>query len=169
LFDAGLAVPANFGGGVHRPEHQTELQYWNARACRAMGDASAEKEHLACAAAWIADFRDANAVAMPEVAYYSALAVEGLRGNAFAAFEMMRRCADDAGKKQLASTSAAVPVALQLAPDPLHRGLQIKLLEALASWGLGARRESRRIVGDILRDDPNHYVAADLMASVDWE
>ena len=52
---------------------------------------------------------------------------------------------------------------------PCRQELHARLLEALARWGLHERKPARRLLGDVLRDEPNHTLAADFMLWLEWE
>jgi hypothetical protein len=111
--------------------------------------------------------------AYSEMAYFSALAMMELgRGKeARRVFEGMLAYAKELEGRpaRIEYFATSLPAMLLFEEDLAKRqGVQARLIEALALWGLNEKTEGRRLMGDIVRDDPNHEVAVDLMASVEW-
>jgi Tfp pilus assembly protein PilF len=174
LFEAGLAGADSLGEARHLLANAAELDYWAGLACKRGGDAEAAAHHLRRAAAATGDFRDMRVCAYSETACFSALALRelGRPDDARQLFSAMlayaHRLADQPATIDYFATS--LPTMLLFEDDLARRQrAQAALLEAVARWGLGERKAARTLLGDLLRDDPNHAAAADLLAAMDWD
>ena len=109
-----------------------------------------------------------------ETTYFSALALRSL-GRNDEAEKLLRDLLDAA--RNLAKAPAKIdyfatslPAMLLFEDDLQHRqAIHAKLLEAQAHLGLGEKSAAEKLLHEILRDDPNHALAADLLSSLDAE
>jgi tetratricopeptide (TPR) repeat protein len=172
-FEEGLSGAENLGESKHLLANMSELHYWTGMAQRAAGRAAESRRHLAIAAESSGDFRDMSVCAYSETSYFSGLALLELdRGcEAQRLFEGMLAYARDlaATPARIDYFATSLPAMLLFDVDLQERQQQqARLLEGLARWGVADRQESRRLLKDVLQADPNHAVAADLLASMDW-
>ena len=107
--------------------------------------------------------------AFSEMTYYSALAARQL-GCAAAATRLFRALLRHA--RHLAHAPATIdyfatslPTMLLFDDDlPARQRTTALFLEAQARLGLGQRAAARKLLREVLRRDPNHALAADLLA-----
>lgn len=173
LFEAGLAGAENLGESKHLLANMSELHYWAGVAHRAAGHAAEARRHLEIAAGSSGDFREMSVCAYSETSYFSGLALLEIdrTGEGQRLFEGMLAFA-----REEATTKAGIDYFATSLPTMLlfdidlqaRQEQQAQLLEGLARGGLGDPQESRRLLKGLLQADPNHAVAADLLASMDW-
>ncbi len=174
FFAAGLAGAPNLGEAAHLLANQSELHYWIGMAARAAGDSAAAERHFKLAAESTGDFRDMSVCAFSEMTAFSGMALRELGKHAAARelFEAMEKYAHAlaAAPARIDYFATSLPAMLLFEDDlAVRQQTQAKLIEALALWGLGDKKTGRRFLGDILRDNPSHGIAADLLISIPWD
>lgn len=171
LFQAALDAPANLGEAKHPLANQSDIHYWLGCAEEARGDRRAARTWWHAAARARGDFQEMSVRAYSELTYYAALALQKL-GRAAEARRLLRDLL--AYARRLARTPARIDYfatslpAMLLFEDDLDARQQTTacFLEAQARHGLGETAAARRLLQQVLRRDPNHALAADLLAAL---
>lgn len=169
-FEQALAAPENLGEAKHLLANQSDIRLWLGDACAATGDKAAARAHWTAAATFKGDFQAMSVRAFSEMTYYSALALRRL-GKKAQADRLLRELL--AYAQSLAKTEAKIdyfatslPTMLLFADDLQARQLTTaKFLEAQARLGLGEKKRATALLAEVLRRDPNHPLAADLLSS----
>ncbi len=172
IFIAALAAPENLGEAKHLLANQSDIHFWLGEALAAAGDASRAREHWTAAATFAGDFQDMSVRSFSEMTYYSALAWRRLGQNARAK-KMLRDLL--AYARQLAKTPAKIDYFATSLPTMLlfdddlqaRQATTAMFLEAQARLGLGQKAAARRLLRTVLRRDPSHARARDLIAEID--
>jgi hypothetical protein len=149
--------------------NRSRLEYWLGLALAAQGADAEARRHWRAAAHFQGDFQSMRVRAYSEMTYYSALAAQRL-GRGQAARRLLRALRDHA--RRLASAPATIdyfatslPTMLLFDDDPARRQrITAWVLEAQACLGLGEEAAGRRLLRQVLRQDPSHALAADLLA-----
>ena len=170
-FEAALTGPPNLGEAGHLLANQSDVHYWLGCACHALADHRAARREWLLAARFKGDFQQMRVRAFSEMTYYSALAWRSL-GLPAKATKLFRELQDHA--RQLERTPAHVdyfatslPTMLLFADDlQFRQTTTARFLQAQASLGLGQRARGRTLLRDVLRRDPNHPQAGDLLAEL---
>jgi len=170
-FEAALTAPRNLGEARHLLANQSDVHYWLGCACHALSDHRAARREWLLSARFKGDFQQMRVRAFSEMTYYSALAWRALGQEAKAKrlFAGLQRYA-----RQLEQTPARVdyfatslPTMLLFADDLQQRQTTTaRFLRAQASLGLGQRVRGRALLREVLRRDPNHPQAGDLLAEL---
>lgn len=167
-FEEALAAPENLGEAKHLLANQSDIHYWLGCALEAAGDTDTAHRHLMAAAEFKGDFQAMSVRAYSEMTYYSALALRQL-GRAKEAARLFRELLKYAGqlrrsKAKIEYFATSLPTMLLFDDDLQYRQETTALfLEAQARLGLGETSAARRLLRDVLRRDPNHALAADLL------
>jgi tetratricopeptide (TPR) repeat protein len=170
-FQAVLVPPENLGETWPSLSNHSEPHYWAALAARATGAADTAQQHLSAAAA-------GTTPPFSNASYWAALTLRELGRPQEArrlfekllAFSQTLKTAPAPTPRPITSLTATPP----FDDDPQARQTeQALLLEALARHGLNGedgadRKTARRLLTDILRDNPSHQLAADLLIALDW-
>ena len=171
FFRAALASPANLGEARHLLANASDIHFWLGEALARGGDSAAARRHWTLAADARGDFQEMSVRAFSEMSYYSALALRRLGRTAEAArllrdlLAHARALAKAEAKIDYFATS--LPTMLLFEDDLQARQRNTaRLLEAQALLGLGRVAPARRILGELLRHDPAHALAADLLATL---
>ncbi|RXK56583.1 DUF5107 domain-containing protein [Oleiharenicola lentus] len=169
-FRQALQPPENLGESWHLLANRSHVHYWLGAALAATGEKSAAREEWLKAATSKGDFQDMSVRAHSEMTYYSALSLTGLGRRAEAQilfltlFAYARHLARQPAKIDYFATS--LPTMLLFDDDLAARqGTTALFLEAQARLGLGERPTARRLLRTVLKRDPNHALAADLLDS----
>lgn len=177
--DAGRAEDA-FRGALHPPEtlgearhplaNDSDVRYWLGCALAALGRDAEAREQWRRAASARGDFQDMSVREYSELTYYSALALErlGQRAAARRLLGDVRRYAQRLRKARATIDYFATSLPNMLLFDDDLQARQettARLLEAQAHLGLGRRALARQQLRAVLRRDPNHPLAADLLRS----
>jgi len=168
-FESALDSPLNLGEAKHILANQSDIHYWLGCAYEALRDLAKAREHWRAAATFKGDFQQMVVRAFSEMTYYSALSFQKL-GRAAAAKKLFRQLL--AYARDLATRppgidyfATSLPTMLLFEEDLNERqGTTARFLEAQARLGLGQRKRARSLLGIVLKRDPNHARAADLMA-----
>jgi tetratricopeptide (TPR) repeat protein len=174
LLEAALEPPHNLGEAWHLLANRSHVHYWLGVACQANGDLASAWNWWNRAAASSGDFQDMSVRPYSEMTYYSALALARLERNdecrqlLRALLRYARNLRHVEARIDYFATS--LPAMLLFEEDLQKRGTITGLfLEAQAAIGLGHHRRGRRVLGDILRLDPSHSFASDLLSEVQTE
>jgi tetratricopeptide (TPR) repeat protein len=167
-FKAALAAPENLGEAKHLLANQSDVHYWLGCAFAANGDDASARAHWGISASFKGDFQAMSVRAFSEMTYFSALALKK-SGKESAARRLLRGLL--AYARKLARTRATIdyfatslPTMLLFDDDLQARQKTTALfLEAQARLGLGENRTARKLLRAVLRRDPNHALAADLL------
>lgn len=167
-FAAALDAPENLGEAKHLLANQSDILFWLGCADAALGRPVDARQSWRAAATFRGDFQEMSVRTVSEMTYWSARAWEklGRRAEARRLFRQILRHA-----RQLAKTPAKIdyfatslPTMLLFADDLQARQLTTaRFLEAQARLGLGERTAARRLLRVVLKADPSHALAADLM------
>jgi tetratricopeptide (TPR) repeat protein len=167
-FEAAMSAPATLGEARHLLANQSDLHYWLGCACEAQGDSAAARRHWRAAATFKGDFQDMSVRAFSEMTYYSALSWEKL-GKQAKAKNLFAQLLAYARKLQRSPAridyfATSLPTMLLFDDDLQFRQATTALfLEAQAQFGLGHLAKSKALLRAVLRRDPNHALAADLL------
>jgi tetratricopeptide (TPR) repeat protein len=168
-FLAALEVPENLGEAKHFLANQSDILLFLGDALQALGDSAGARKQWLAAATFKGDFQGMSVRAFSEMTYYSALAWQRL-GRKAKATKLLRDLLTYARK--LRKTEAKIDYFATSLPTMLlfEEGLQFRqemtalLLEAQAWFGLGQKTRGRALLRKILKSDPSHALAADLLA-----
>ena len=170
-FQNALDPPRNLGETWHPLANRSDLHYWLGIVHRAMGRAGEARQHFLASARFKGDFQAMRVRACSEMTYYSALSWRCL-GRKSQANGLLQELL--AYAKTLANTPAQIdyfatslPTMLLFEEDIQRRQeTTARFLEAQAQWGLGRQAQARSLLEDMLRRDPNHPWAADLLEEI---
>ena len=170
-FEQALHLPANLAEAKHLLANQSDLHYWLGVACEALGDRSAARGHWKTAALFQGDFQ--------EIRRATVLGNDLLFGVAWGRLGQPARkqrllTALLAYAKTLAVAEAKIEYfatslpSMLLFDDDLQARQETKAvyLQAQAMLGLGNVAQARRSLAMVLRRDPNHSLAADLLQDI---
>jgi tetratricopeptide (TPR) repeat protein len=169
FFSVALIAPKNLGEARHLLANQSDLHFWLGEALAAAGNHAAAREQWTKAATFRGDFQGMSVRAFSEMTYYSARSWQRL-GRKATATRLLRDLL--AYARQLAKAPAKIdyfatslPTMLLFADGLAARQQTTALfLEAQARLGLGQRAPARKLLQQVLRRDPNHAAARDLLA-----
>jgi tetratricopeptide (TPR) repeat protein len=170
-FEAALTAPINLGEARHILANDSDIQLWLGRAAAALGDRKRARACWNAAANFKGDFQEMTVRAFSEMTYYSALAWKEL-GQAQKATSLLRDLLSFARKLAKAPAkidyfATSLPTLL-LFDDDLQQRHQIRslFLQGQAWLGLGRVSKAGDLLKKVLRRDPNHALAADLLAEI---
>ncbi len=167
-FEQALKPPQNLGEAKHLLANQSDIHYWLGCALAGSGQIKAAREHWTTAANFKGDFQAMSVRMFSEMTYFSALALEKL-GKSAPAAKLFRHLFDFA--RQLGKTPAKIdyfatslPTLLLFEDDLQFRQETAALfLQAQACAGLRKGTTARALAQAVLKRDPNHVLAADLL------
>jgi tetratricopeptide (TPR) repeat protein len=168
-FRAALAAPANLGEAKHLLANQSDIHYWLGCALATDNDLAGAKQHWTVAAEAKGDFQTMSVRSYSEMTYFSALALEKL-GRRPAAQKLLRDLlayARDLARQpaKIDYFATSLPTMLLFDDDLQARQVTTALfLEAQAQLGLGQVAIGRKLLRTVLKRDPAHPLAADLLA-----
>ncbi len=168
LFARALEAPPNLGEAWHLLQNQSDTRYWLGEALAAAGRGKEARAQWRLAAAFKGDFQEMSVRAFSELTYFSALAWRRL-GKPAAAARLLRELlayARDLERQpaKIDYFATSLPTMLLFDDDlQARQTTTARFLQAQALRGLGRPAEARRLLRDVLRRDPNHAGAADLM------
>jgi tetratricopeptide (TPR) repeat protein len=167
-FEHALTSPRNLSEAKHLLANQSDIHYWLGCAFGALGDNKSARERWLAAATFKGDFQQMSVRAFSEMTFYSALSLEklGRRAEAKKLFHDLLAYAN-----KLQNTPATVdyfatslPTMLLFDDDLQFRQETTALfLRAQAHLGLGHKAKARALLETVLRRDPNHALAADIL------
>jgi tetratricopeptide (TPR) repeat protein len=167
-FQAALTAPRNLGEAKHLLANQSDIHYWLGCACAAEGDIKTARRYWSAAASFKGDFQEMRVRAFSEMTYYSALALEKL-GNRTKAQKLFSDLLSYAQKLQKSPAqidyfATSLPTMLLFDDDLQFRQETTALfLQAQAQLGLGRKSKATALLQTVLRRDPNHALAADIL------
>lgn len=166
-FEQALASPGNLGEAKHILANQSDIHYWLGVALEGLNDKKA-REHWLAAATFKGDFQEMSVRAFSEMTYYSALALDklGQKTKAKKLFRELLVYAETLRKSvaKIDYFATSLPTMLLFDDDLQFRQETTALfLEAQAVFGLGQKLKATRLLKEILRRDPNHSLAANLL------
>ncbi|MGN6368594.1 MAG: DUF5107 domain-containing protein [Phycisphaerae bacterium] len=170
MFEAALESPENLGEAKHLLANQSDVHYFLGRALELGADeAGARRQYLKAAEAR-GDFQQMAVQAFSEMTYYSALALRALgrEGEAEALLRALLRYAEGLERERAVIDYFATSLpTLLLFDDDLQKrqAARGRFLAAQARLGLGEREEAMEILESLVGEDPNHALAADLLAN----
>ena len=168
LLEAALSAPENLGEANHLLANQGDLRLALGDALAAAGRPVEARAQWRAAAEFKGDFQGMSVRAYSEITYSSALALRRL-GKKPAADKLLRELLDHA--RALAKAPAKIdyfatslPTMLLFEDDLQARQHTTALfLEAQARLGLGQKSRAAALLRAVLKRDPNHALAADLL------
>jgi tetratricopeptide (TPR) repeat protein len=167
-FEAAMTAPVNLGEAKHLLANQSDIHYWLGCAYEALGDKVAVRTHWRAAATFKGDFQQMSVRSFSELTYFSALSWMRL-GRKAAARRLLNELL--AYARKLAKTPARIDYfatslpSLLLFEDDLQfrQGTAALFLQAQAHFGLGRKAKAKSLLQTVLRRDPSHAQAADLL------
>lgn len=168
-FEAASGAPENLGEARHLLANQSDIHYWLGVASSRAGDVESARRHWEAAATFKGDFQEMSVRAFSEMTYYSALSWEQLgrkdraagllRGLLKHSLELEKR------RARVDYFATSLPAMLLFEDDLQFRQRTTALfLQAQAHLGLGRRARAMALLRNVLERDPNHALAADLVA-----
>lgn len=170
-FEHALTSPRNLSEAKHLLANQSDIHYWLGCACAGMSDKKTARHHWLSAARFKGDFQEMSVRAFSEMTYYSALSWEKL-GRRERAEKLFRDLLAYAQK--LEKTKARVDYFATSLPTMLlfDDDLQVRqetaalFLQAQARLGLCEKANAKILLKKVLRRDPNHAAARDLLSQM---
>ena len=168
LFEIALASPYNLGEAKHLLANQSDILYWLGTACAAAGDTKAAKACWTAAASFKGDFQEMSVRAFSEMTYYSALSLERL-GKPEPAWQLFQELLAYAKTLKKAPAkidyfATSLPTMLLFDDDLQFRQETTAIfIEAQARLGLGETAAAQKLLSQVLKRDPNHALAQDLV------
>ncbi len=163
-----LISPQNLSEAKHLLANQSHIHYWLGRALSAAGEKHRAREYWQKAASFKGDFQQMSVRVFSEMTYYSGLSMEqlGRRGQARKLFRDLlafgRKLQKTPAKIEYFATS--LPTLLLFDDDlQFRQETTAAFLQAQAQLGLGHLSHARTLLKTVLRRDPNHAMAADLL------
>jgi tetratricopeptide (TPR) repeat protein len=168
-FEFALTSPRNLSEARHLLANQSEIHYWLGCAFAGLGHQKSARHHWLAAANFRGDFQEMSVRDFSEMTYYSALSWQklGRKAKAGKLFKDLLAYA-----KQLQKSEAKIDYFATSLPTMLlfNDDLQFRqettalLVQAQAQLGLGKTTNGEVLLETVLRRDPNHALAADLLA-----
>ena len=167
-FEHALTSPHNLNEARHLLANQSDIHYWLGCALAGLGAGKSAREHWRSAATFKGDFQEMSVRLFSEMTYYCALSWEKL-GQRVKAKKRLRELLAYARKLQKATAkidyfATSLPAMLLFDDDlQLRQETTALFLQAQAHFGLGRKAQARSLLHTVLRRDPNHPLAADLL------
>jgi tetratricopeptide (TPR) repeat protein len=167
-FEQALSSPDNLSEAKHLLANQSDIHYWLGCALSGLGEQNGAREHWVRAADFKGDFQEMSVRAFSEMTYFSALSWERLGKHAKAKklFGELLAYARDLQKTpaKIDYFATSLPTMLLFEDDLKFRQETTALfLQAQAWYGLAKKAKARSLLQTVLRRDPNHAMAADLL------
>jgi hypothetical protein len=143
-------------------------------ACHRQGDRTSARAHWLAAARFKGDFQEMSVRTCSEMTFFSAMAW-GRLGQHARRKTLLRELLKHA--RALAKSTARIdyfatslPTMLLFEDDlQFHQQTSALFMEAQAQFGLGQLPAARRLLGRVLKRDPNHAMASDLLEELAGE
>lgn len=167
-FEQALATPENLGEAKHILANQSDVHFWLGIALDQLGDKKAAQQHWIASATFKGDFQEMSTRAFSEMTYYSALSL-GRLGKSAQAKKLFRDLlsyakALEKSEAKIDYFATSLPTMLLFDDDLQFRQKTTALfLEAQACLGLGQKLKAKSLLQQVLRRDPNHALAKDLV------
>jgi tetratricopeptide (TPR) repeat protein len=168
-FERALKPPANLGEAKHLLANQSDIHYRLGIALHLLGEKKAACQHWRIAANFKGDFQAMSVRAFSEMTFYSALALEKL-GQRAKAKKLLRDLLDYAKKLEESPAkidyfATSLPTMLLFDDDMQQRqATTARFLQAQARLGLGQKAAAQRLLSAVLKREPSHAPAADLIS-----
>jgi tetratricopeptide (TPR) repeat protein len=169
-FEAAMSPPENLGEVRHLLAPDAELQFWLGCAQAGLGNLAAARRRWQRAASF--GSASTGATAIGEWVYWAARAEQALgrqpraRRHLQALLAAARRLAAVPATIDYFATS--LPTMLLFDDDlNVRQKTTAQFIEAAARHGLGEISKASRFLGEVLRRDPAHALAADFLAMID--
>jgi tetratricopeptide (TPR) repeat protein len=167
-FENALLAPENLGEARHLLANQSDIHYWAGVAYDLLREKKKARQHWLAAAGFRGDFQQMSVRAFSEMTCWSALALEKL-GRKREAKKLLldllahaRALRSSPAKTDYFATS--LPALLLFEDDlPFRQETTALFLQAQARLGLGQKAKAQALLRKVLRRDPNHAPAADLL------
>jgi tetratricopeptide (TPR) repeat protein len=170
-FEFALTSPLNLGEAKHLLANQSDVHFHLGEAFAALGDEDSARRYWLAAANFKGDFQEMRVRSFSEMTYYSALSLEKL-GKRTKAMKMLRDLLSYAHQLQKAVAkidhfATSLPTMLLFADDLQFRQETTALfLQAQAHLGLGKKMKAEALLNVVLKRDPNHASAMDLLDGI---
>ena len=170
-FASALDTPLNLGEAKHLLANDSDIHYWLGVALHALGDKAKARNHWRVAAAFRGDFQEMSVRAFSEMTYYSALSwgrlVQKVKAATLLRELLAYACNLQRAPAKIDYFATSLPTMLLFDDDLQFRQETTALfLQAQAHLGLGRASRAKSLLATVLRRDPNHPLAADLMKEV---
>ena len=171
-FEQALTSPENLSEAKHILANQSDVHYWLGTTLDRLRDKKGAQEYWRLAATFKGDFQEMSTRAFSEMTFFSALAREKL-GQAAKAKKLFRELlayAKSLGKAEakIDYFATSLPTMLLFDDDLQFRQETTSLfLEAQARFGLGDKIKTKSLLRHVLRRDPNHAAATDLVKEME--
>lgn len=171
-FQAALQNPANLGEASHPLANRSNIYFWLGSAYRRLGSSAEAERWWQKAAASEGDFQEMAVREFSAMSFYRAFAFQQL-GTEHQAEELLNQLRAYAHDLELREPwidyfATSLPNMLLFREDlRLRQQLQARFLKAQALLGLGEIEDARRILAEILADNPSHAAASDLLAELE--
>lgn len=169
-FKHALTAPENLGESRHLLANGSDIHYWLGRAHAALGEDESARHHWTLAAEFKGDFQNMSVRAFSEMTYFSALSLREL-GRIREAEKLLREL--HAYAVRLSESPATIDYFATSLPTMLlfdddlqaRQATTAVLLEGQALLGFGRTADGKARLRQVLRRDPSHELAADLLRS----
>ncbi len=164
-----MTAPRSLGEAKHLLANQSDVHYGLGCASAALGDQKSARQHWLVAATFKGDFQEMRVRAFGEMTCFSALSWARL-GQRTPATKLSNDLLTYARQLQKAEAkidyfATSLPTMLLFDDDLRFRQETTALfLQAQAHLGLGRKTRARALLRQVLGRDPNHALAADLLA-----
>ena len=169
FFGTALYPPRNLAEAPHLLANRSDIYFWLGEACAAGGGRVLAAQYWKSAATFKGDFQAMSVRTFSEITYYSALSLARLDQNARAE-QLFRDLLAFADELALAPVkidyfATSLPAMLLFEDDLQERQLiTAKFLKAQALLGLEQQAAAIELLHEILRSDPSHGAAFDLLS-----
>ena len=171
-FEAALTSPDNLGEARHLLANQSDVHYWAGFAASRAGKQAAAKAHWTHAADFRGDFLGMEVRAFSEKTYFSILSMKELGRGREA--ETVCRALEDYARSLLETRAkidyfaTSLPTMLIFDDDiQLRQNLSAFVMLAQAALVRGRNAEATKWLDQALAGDPNHALAAELLADLE--
>jgi len=167
-FEFALSSPGNLSEAKHPLANQSDIHFWLGCALAGLNDRTGARNHWLAAAKFKGDFQQMSVRSYSEMTYYSALSLQKL-GRHSPAKTLFRGLLTFAQKLQKAPAkidyfATSLPTMLLFDDDlDFRQATTAMFLQAQAQLGLGKMTQAASLLKKVLRRDPNHALAADLL------
>jgi tetratricopeptide (TPR) repeat protein len=170
-FEHTLASPRNLNEAKHLLTNQSDIHYWLGCAHAGLGNEKSARHHWLAAANFKGDFQEMSVRTFSEMTYYSGLSWEKLdqRAKAKKLFRDLLAYAQKLQKTpaKIDYFATSLPTMLLFDDDlQFRRETNALFLQAQAQSGLGKKMQAKSLLQIVLRRDPNHAQAADLLSGM---
>ncbi len=167
-FESAMTTPRNLSEARHPLTNQSDIHYWLGCACNGLRDEKSARAHWLAAAEFKCDFQEMKVCAFSEMTYFSALSLQKLGRRARAKRLFLNLLAYAQKLEQMPAEidyfATSLPTMLIFEDDLQFRQQTTALfLQAQAQLGLGKASKAGGLLLTVLRRDPSHALAADLL------